>query len=266
MNRRNIIIGLIAVVGIIALSAFFVLQNLGISFPTSEEAGIHFETVVSARPEGSTCSNETGEVEGIAKEIISMEDFVVSLGFGDNTIPDDAWADYEPSSPYRKNINRDTMFNDHCFYRSPDAPVDCQGDTCSIFREVDGYTWMELSAVEAQDCFADEGALCGSRGVDPGAISVMVTRKCHQLIYEGEIYDLVDPAGNRYVMHATAGGAPNLDPGLPTGWTLSRVELEEPLEILPFGGGDVCFHNVMRDSVGQGYHQYVFAADRYPAP
>jgi hypothetical protein len=156
------------------------------------------------------------------------------------------------------------MFNQHCFYRSPDAPADCEGEACSIIREFDGYTWMELSAVQSQDCFANEGASCAASGVDAGAISVTVTRKCHQLIYEDEIYDLVDPAGNRYVMHATAGEAPNLDPGLPDGWTLSRVELEEPLEIQPFGGGDVCFHNVLRDNVGQGYHQYVFAGETYP--
>ncbi|MEM7798305.1 MAG: hypothetical protein AAF633_03865 [Chloroflexota bacterium] len=84
------------------------------------------------------------------------------------------------------------------------------------------------------------------------------------MIYEDEIYDLVDPSGNRYVMHATAGDAPNLNPGLPNGWTLSRTVLEEPLEILPFGGGDHCFHNVLRDALGQGYHQYDFAKASYP--
>lgn len=266
MNKRNIIIGAIVVMVVIAVGAFFVLQNLGISFPTSEEAGISFSTLASMRPEGSTCVNETGELEGIAKEIISTEDFVVSLAFGDNEISDSAWEDYSPSSPYRKNINRDTLFNNHCFYRSPDAPVDCEGNDCSVIRELDGYTWMELSQVESQDCFADEGASCGSRGVDAGAISVTVTRKCHQLIYEDEIYDLVDPVGNRYVMHATAGDEPDLNAeGLPDGWFIELVELDEPLVILPFGGGDNCFHNVMRDNLGQGFHQYMFVGDTYPA-
>ena len=41
--------------------------------------------------------------------------------------------------------------------------------------------------------------------------------EANQIIFEDEIYDLVDPAGNRYVMHATAGDAPNLEPGLPAG-------------------------------------------------
>ncbi|MEZ4868306.1 MAG: hypothetical protein R3C14_43660 [Caldilineaceae bacterium] len=266
MNRRNIIIGAVVVVAVIALVAYFVLQSLTIRFPTSAEAGVSFETVASVRPEGSTCVNKAGEQEGIAKEMISTEDFVVSLAYGNNPISDAAWADYTPSSPYRKNLNRDTLFSDHCFYRSPDAPVGCAGESCSIMREVDGYTWMELSAVVSQDCFANEGASCSPSGVDAGAISVTVTRKCHQIIYTDEIYQLADPAGNLYVMHATATGTPDLNPALPDGWTLQRMELDAPLEILPFGGGDNCYHNVLRDNLGQGYHQYVFAADHYPAP
>ncbi len=267
MNRRNIIIGIVVIVTGIVLAAFFVLQSLIITFPTSEEAGVSFQTVASVRPEDSACFGGTGEVEGIAKELISTEDFVVVIAFGDSPISDEAWADYSPSSPYRKNINRDTLFNDHCFYRSPDAPLDCEGETCRVMRELDDYKWMELSKVESQDCFANEGAGCASSGVDAGAVSATVTRKCHQIIFEDEIYDLVDPAGNRYVMHATAGDAPDLNAeGLPEGWTLERVELGEPLEVLPFGGGANCFHNVMRDNLGQGYHQYIFAADTYPAP
>ena len=264
LTKQNIVIGIAGLVIIIGIIVYFAMQSLMISFPTSEEAGISFSTIASERPESSSCVNEAGELESIAKEIISTEDFVVSLAFGESIISDEAWADYEPSSPYRKNINRDTMFKEHCFYRSPDAPVNCQGDACAVMRNLDGYTWMELSQVESQDCFADAGADCAANGVDDGAISVTVTRKCHQIVFEDEIYDLVDPAGNRYVMHATADDAPNLDPELPEGWAISRVEIDEPLEILPFGGGDNCFHNVMRDSLGQGYHQYIFASPVYP--
>lgn len=100
--------------------------------------------------------------------------------------------------------------------------------------------------------------------VDPGAIDVKVISKCHHVIFEDEIYELADPAGNRYVMHATDTGTPDLNASIPAGWTLARVELDEPLEIMPFGGGDNCFHNVLRDNLGQGYHQYVFARESYP--
>ena len=87
--------------------------------------------------------------------------------------------------------------------------------------------------------------------VDPGAISVTVASKCHQIIFTGEIHDLADPEGNRYVMHATVTGTPNLDVALPDGWTLEYVVIDEPLEVLPFGGGDNCFHNVLRDNLAQ---------------
>lgn len=138
------------------------------------------------------------------------------------------------------------------------------GEACRIIQEIDGYAWMELSIVDSQDCLPSADAGCAASGVDPNAISVTVTRKCHQLVYEDEIYELVDPAGNRYVMHATDTGAPDLDVALPDEWVLTKVTLDEPLEILPFGGGDACYHNVLRDNLGQGYHQYVFADETYP--
>jgi hypothetical protein len=50
----------------------------------------------------------------------------------------------------------------------------------------------------------------------------------------------------------------------PDGWALAKVTLDEPLEVLPFGGGDDCYHNVLRDNFGQGYHQNVFAQENYP--
>jgi len=75
---------------------------------------------------------------------------------------------------------------------------------------------------------------------------------------------MTDPTGNRYVMHATESGTPSLDATLPDGWSLQLTELSDPLEVAPFGGGNHCFHNVMRDNLGQGYHQYVFAGETFP--
>ena len=43
-----------------------------------------------------------------------------------------------------------------------------------------------------------------------------------------------------------------------------RVTLEEPLAIPPHGGGENCYHNVLRDHLGQTYHQYVFSEATYP--
>lgn len=264
MTKRNMIIaGAIVVVAVIALAGYSIFQNLT-TFPTSEEAGLSFQTVTSSRPAESTCLNNAGAA-GLAKELINIRENVVVAGVGASAMPDDEWADYSPGLPWQKNVDRNTMFTDHCFYRSPMAPVDCQSDECREDREVDGYSWVELSVINAQDCFATGDAECSALGVDPGAISVTVTSKCHQITFEDEIYELVDPAGNRYVMHATDTGTPDLNPELPEGWTLSRTTLDEPLEVLPVGGGESCYHNVLRDNLGQGYHQYVFADDQYPA-
>ncbi len=122
---------------------------------------------------------------------------------------------------------------------------------------------MELSIVESQDCLPSADAGCSAAAVDPNAISVTVTRKCHQIMFEDEMYELVDPVGNCYVMHATDTGTPDINVALPKDWTLTLVALDA-LVILPFGGGDNCYHNVLRDNLGQGYHQYIFAEDTYP--
>ena len=85
-----------------------------------------------------------------------------------------------------------------------------------------------------------------------------------ELTFTDNVYELSDPDGNRFVMHETEGETPDLNPALPEGWALNQVSLDEPLVILPSGGDDACFHNIARDNVGQGYHQYVFAYDTYP--
>lgn len=235
-----------------------------VNLPTTAETGVSFSTVQSEPPANSTCLNPKGEA-GLAKELINARERLVVIGGGANPISDEDWADFAPRLPWQKNVNRHTMFSDHCFYRSPAAPADCEGDACAITRTYQDHTWIELSAVHGIDCFPTPDAGCGSNSVDPGAFSIAVTEKCHQLIFEDEIYELVDDRGNHFVMHATAAGAPDTENvALPPGWTLTRVELDEPLEILPFGGGDGCFHNVGRDNLGQGYHQYIFADAVYP--
>ena len=49
----------------------------------------------------------------------------------------------------------------------------------------------------------------------------------------------------------------------PDGRALAKVTLDEPLERLSFGGGDDCYHHVLGDDFGQGYHQYLFAEENY---
>ena len=89
-----------------------------------------------------------------------------------------------------------------------------------IVQEYEEYEWMELSIIGAQDCLPTSDAGCSAMGVDRGAISVTVTRKCHQVIFEDETFELVDSAGNRYAMHATDTDTPDVNAPIPAGWTL----------------------------------------------
>lgn len=150
-------------------------------FPTSEEAGVSFQTIQSSRPEGGECLNESDSA-GLAKELINLETRTVILGLGEGSMPDDEWAEFEPRLPVAKNINRNLLFDSDCFYRSPSAPVDCEGEACRIMEEFEGYPtaldkceWMALSIIDAQDCLPAGEADCGKP--EPGVISITnVTR------------------------------------------------------------------------------------------
>lgn len=259
---------LMGIAGATAIGAWFAQDTLRLlaykpSFETTAEAGVSFKTLPTLRPQGASCLVEdTGG--HLAKEMLTLETFIVVVGLGDGSMPDSQWAEFMPDLPWRKNVNRNLVYDSDCFVRSPDAPASCEGDACAIIQDVVGYPWMELSAVVSRDCFASADADCGGSSPGAGAVTLTVTRKCHYLTYRDEIYEMSDPAGNRYVMHATASGSPSLEATLPNGWKLQRVTLKEPLEVSPFGGGDNCFHNVMRDNLGQGYHQYVYAGPSYP--
>ncbi len=66
-------------------------------------------------------------------------------------------------------------------------------------------------------------------------------------------------------MHAAADGEPaTTDVGLPEGWTLTRETLAEPLVVLPFGGEDGCYYNIIRDAKTQAYHQIAYGKSTYP--
>ena len=70
--------------------------------------------------------------------------------------------------------------------------------------------------------------------------------------------------GEAAIMHATANGTPTTDVPLPDGWTLTEETLPEPLVVRPFGGGDACYFNILRDAKVQSYHQFRYAGPSYP--
>ena len=108
MTKRNkIIAGVIVVLAILAFVGYSFFQNLT-SFPTSAEAGVSFQTVASSRPAGDDCLNKAGNA-GLAKELINMTDRVVVVGVGEGSMPDAEWADFKPSLPWMKNIDRHTI-------------------------------------------------------------------------------------------------------------------------------------------------------------
>jgi hypothetical protein len=200
---------------------------------------------------------------GNAKELINPIEKIIIIGAGDKQIPQDKWAEFQPSFPWTKNIDRNLLFSKTAFYRSPDTDVNCQGKDCYKLREYSGYSWVELAQPVAID-FIPAGSNTDFLKPAKGIVVVKTIKKCQALMYTDSIYQLTDNKGNFYVMHATEEAKPRLDVSLPEGWTLAVKKLTEPLLITPFGSGNDCYFNILGDNLGQGYHQYIFAEKQYP--
>jgi len=145
--------------------------------------------------------------------------------------------------------------------RSPNAKPDCEDKKCIIEREIKGYSWIELADPIAIDFIPKE---TDTMKPEEGHLTVKVIKKCQVIVFEDEIYEMSDGKGNKYVMHATETGTPNLNVKLPLGYSIKRVQLDRPLVIVPFGDKGDCYLNIVGDHLGQGYHQYKYATEYYP--
>ncbi len=230
--------------------------------PRAEGAGVHYAAVPSPWPADRPCINQArGAI--VAKEFLMGRTKTVVVAGGANPIADDAWKTFTPGLFNRKNSDRHTLFARSCFARSPDARADCIGDACRRVVESGGYTWVELSKIEAADCTPTEGG-CDPAHVRAGQLAIIVTRKCHEMVFEGRVILLRGPRGEEAIMHATADGVPTKDVTLPPGWQLHDETLAVPLVLHPFGGGDACYYNILRDAKMQAYHQFRYAGAGYP--
>ncbi len=226
---------------------------------------VSYKTVQTLMPEEVRCIGDSQDGPGVAKEILNLESDDIYIAAGSNPMPDDIWQDFNFRLPLLKNSTRNLLFNGSCFFRSPDVATDCSGDSCFSTEEIAGYTWLKLTTVAGNVCYPDSVG-CSGDTVNPGYVSINTIAKCHRIIFDGPvIYELSDDVGNRYVMHATATGIADVNgPVLPEGWMLAERTISEPLVLLPFGGGDQCYYNVVRDNLVQSYHQYVYADSTYP--
>jgi len=227
-----------------------------VSMPTAREAGISFATRAVPVPTDLDWS-----VRSQAHELINMKDLVVVVSGGTDPMTDAQWSAYKPLLPWVKNIERNLLFDGSFFIRSPYASEDATGAGRYTFRTIAGHTWVELAQPVAID-FIPAGQEVDMVKSAPGHLVVKTIRKPQVLRWSGSIYRLTDNRGNFYVMHATEAREPSLDVDLPEGWSLERVRLDSPLVITPSAGG---FYNIVGDCLGQGYHQYIFAGDYYPA-
>jgi hypothetical protein len=205
--------------------------------------------------EANVVERECLAPEGVAKEIIDQLTSVTVIAGGDNSIPEEQWEVYTPSPPFAKNSDRFTMFTDSCLFRSFDASWDAPSDQRYTFINFDGYSWLRLARALAQENLPATETT--DRVPPPGHVQIIVIQKCQELVFTGQIYDMHDPYGNVYVMHANPDGQPDrVTPTLPPGWHIETRTLTEPLVLNP--RGKECRYTLVKDDQDQGYHQYVF--------
>ena len=245
-------------------AAFLLAVLLGgcARLPTTRAANVSFLTVESSWPAGAACLNSPTP-SGIAKEVLVGFTRTVIIAGGASPISDEAWASFSPGFGNQKNSDRHLLFARSCYARSPSRPASCVGDGCRESVNLGGHTWVELARIEAADCLPSASA-CDATTPRPGGLLAVVTQKCHELTFEGTVFMLRGPGGERAVMHATADGRPTTEVTLPAGWALTTEDLASPLVVRPFGGGDRCFYTILRDHRQQSYHQIAFAAASYP--
>lgn len=258
MNKRLLFVALLVVL-LLAATAVYIATTFQrtLAFdplPTFDT------TVISGRPAGAECINKSSRAP-LAIELIDLEQDVVYLAGGENPISVEQWDNTAVRFPHLKNSKRYLLFDDTCLYRAFGTPADCQGAECATFTELYDHTWFTLNGIAGFTCYPDPDG-CEGDVVNPGYVSLTTIDKCQEITFSGPtINELVDEWGNRYVMHATDDGQPQVaGVPLPPGWTLSEVTLSQPLTIQPRGDGH-CYYNIMRDAHLQSYHQYVFAED-----
>lgn len=138
--------------------------------------------------------------------------------------------------------------------------MNCKKSDCIKQREYKNYTWVELAKPICVDFIGGKTDILKP---EKGHLVIKTIQKCQTLMFKDSIYQLTDNKGNYYVMHAFEKGKPDTTVVLPTGWSLHKVILKEPLIISPFGSGNNCYYNIVGDNLGQGYHQYIFADKFY---
>lgn len=197
----------------------------------------------------------TGDLS-IAKEVIDTSTGIVYIAGAGQPIPDAAWPDYSPPAGMLKNTTRHLLFDDACYARSFSAPADCEGEACLSVRMIDGFSWVALARAAGRLCLPDPRGCTRVHG-KPGNLRATQLVKCHLMEFRDEIYELSDPTGNRFVMHATGAPLPTTDVPLPPGWSLSKKRLRQPLVIEPRTSTG-CEYTLVRDALDQSYHQYTF--------
>lgn len=251
----------IAAAAVIAIIYFSQVQGILAAYAPTDEIRVRFNTAPTLKRDDQTCLTSEG---GVAKEVLDLSSGIIFVAGGENPISDVDWQAANIGFPYQKNTTRYLLFTDSCFFASPDAPASCVGDACFTRREYLGHTWLNLSELMMVRCAPEPLVGCSNDGVQPKHLSINVTSKCHQITFTGEIYDLSDGKGNRYVMHATADGNPTTEVELPDGWTLQKRTLSDPFVISPNGDNNGCYYNIVRDHKLQSYHQYAFASAQFP--
>lgn len=272
--------------------------ELNISGPTQNSATKYLFIATSGGTSGSGTAYPLQVVESawlpisVSYEIIYTADvadnpsaFVQAYKEGGtNPITEQQWQDYDPPTGYTKNTTRYLQFQESMYITSPGYP---NGVTTYIETE-DGYTWGLISNVVNAMWPYDDDMYPGTQNnpflagnvvtaPDAGGLKVTANYKAQQMKFyacengvapgtPGAVpilrYFIIDPWGNKYIMHASDYSTPSAvtlafeQAVLPNGWTKSPEYLTEDFILYPAQGvGNTYEYNLVRDNENNTYHQ-----------
>ncbi len=167
---------------------------------------------------------------------------------------------------YSLNTPRNLQFSSNCFYKSPNAPLNCTAGNCIVniaIPELNDTTWGELAANECAAYLPTSSTPVALGPAPNGTVLVSVISKCQNMTFtSSSVYVLTDEWDNHYIMHASGGNTTELvaeaaaNAVFPEGWSVKQVNISEPLTIYPNMQEDgACYYTIVRDSQDNSYHE-----------
>ncbi|KAL4540184.1 hypothetical protein Ndes2437B_g01485 [Nannochloris sp. 'desiccata'] len=262
------------------MSLFKTILVLAALSALAKGASVPMDTCAYYIPSPSfVCNGNAAEAQAL--EIQDVLTSMISASSGDNPMTYDEFITY-PSQVgiYSLNTPRNLQFSSNCFFKSPNAPMDCSNSddssaeciTINTIKSLNNTTWGELALNACASYYPSNSTDVVLGPAPAGQVLVAPINKCQNMTFtETNAWILTDEWKNTYIMHASgANTTEGVDAAaaaavFPPGWAVAKVPLNGAFTISPrMTSGGECFYTIIRDSQDNSYHQYGCGGGTFP--